>query len=42
VFKKAFDKIPEIMYNRFGVRTDVPIGYELSIGNNWANKKKVA
>lgn len=42
VFKKVFDNIPEILYNRFSIVLDIPIGYELSIGYNWANKQKVA
>jgi len=42
LFKKVFDNIPEILYNRFSIELDIPIGYELSIGSNWSNKVKVA
>jgi len=42
LFKKVFDKIPEILYNRFSIKIDIPIGYELKIGSNWSSTKKVA
>lgn len=42
LFKKVFDSIPEILYNRFKLRIDIPIGYELKIGNNWSDTRKVA
>lgn len=41
LFKKVFDNIPQILYNRFSINVDIPIGYELSIGENWSNKVKV-
>lgn len=41
LFKESFDNLPKILYNRFGISVDIPIGYELSIGPNWANKTKV-
>lgn len=42
LFKKVFDKVPELLYNRFSIKIDIPIGYDLSIGSNWSEKKKVA
>jgi DNA polymerase I-like protein with 3'-5' exonuclease and polymerase domains len=42
LFKKVFDKIPEMMYNRFKLEIKIPIGYDLKIGTNWSNLKKVA
>lgn len=42
LFKKVFDNIPEILYNRFSIKLDIPIGYELKTGINWSNTRKVA
>lgn len=41
VFKKALDNVSEMVYNRFSLKLDIPIGYDLNIGDNWANKQKV-
>lgn len=42
LFKKAFDKTHELLYNRYNYKTQVPIGYEMSMGDNWNDKKEVA
>lgn len=41
LFKKSFDKVHELMYSRYKLKTEVPIDSETSIGENWNDKKKV-
>lgn len=42
IFKKAFDKVHELLYTRYSYQTNVPIKYEMKIGNNWCDLKEVA
>lgn len=42
VFRTVFDRIIETLKTRFKIEISIPIAYDLSIGSNWSEKKKVA
>lgn len=42
IFKEAFNNVPKLLEERFKMTVNVPIGYDLSIGDNWMEKEKVA
>lgn len=42
LFKQVFDNAKEIVESRFNIDMNIPIGYDLSIGDNWLTKEKVA
>lgn len=42
IFKAVFKEMNNLIYQRFGVKTDIPIEGEFSLGNNWLEKKEIA
>lgn len=41
IVKNSFDKVWELMYTRYGYKTEVPIDSEMSVGPNWKDKKEI-
>lgn len=41
IVQNSFDKAIDLLYSRFKFKTDVPIGYEMSIGKNWMDKEVI-
>jgi len=41
IYRKVFDNVPRVIEERFGLECNVPLTYDLEIGNNWMEKEEV-
>ena len=41
IYKETFDNVPKVIEERFGLECNVPLTYDLEIGNNWMEKEEV-
>ena len=41
IYNKVFNNVPKIIEERFGLECNVPLTYDLEIGNNWMEKEEV-
>jgi hypothetical protein len=41
IFTQAFDKSKELIEARFDIDCNIPLAYDLEIGDNWMEKERV-
>lgn len=42
IFNQAFERLPQIIFERFGLNCNIPLDHDIAIGYNWGDKEKVA